>query len=94
MSQPTQNDNSAGNGAEQPAQAVSAKKEAGGITLFTFMGSLLAGWFGVQTKANRERDFEHGKFHHFIIGGIVFAVLFVLAVIGLVKVVLHFAMAT
>lgn len=62
------------------------------ITFFSFMLSIVAAWFGVQSKANRERDFQHGKFHHFVIGGIVFAVLFVLAVVGLVKLVLHFAM--
>ncbi len=61
------------------------------ITPWSFMGSLFAAWFGVQTKANRERDFEHGKIHHFIIGGFVFAVLFVLFVMGIVKVVMHFA---
>jgi hypothetical protein len=61
------------------------------ITPFSFMGSIFAAWFGVQTKANRERDFEHGKFHHFVIGGFVFAVLFILFVVGIVKVVMHFA---
>ncbi len=61
------------------------------ITPFSFMGSIIAAWFGVQTKTNRDRDFEHGKFHHFVIGGIVFAVLFILLVIGIVKVVMHFA---
>ncbi len=63
------------------------------ITPFSFMASIIAAWFGVQTRANRERDFQHGKFHHFVIGGIVFAVLFVLFVVGIVKVVMHFAMA-
>ncbi len=68
-------------------------KSAGGhkITPLSFFGSIIAAWFGVQTKSNRERDFAHGKFHHFVIGGIVFAVLFVLFVIGIVKVVMHFA---
>jgi Protein of unknown function (DUF2970) len=61
------------------------------ISPFSFMGSIIAAWFGVQTKANRERDFEHGKFHHFAIGGIVFAVLFVMFVVGIVKVVMHYA---
>jgi len=61
------------------------------ITPLSFFGSIVAAWFGVQTKANRERDFEQGKFHHFVIGGIVFAVLFVLSVVLLVKVVMHFA---
>lgn len=63
------------------------------ITPLSFMGSIIAAWFGVQTKANRERDFEQGKFHHFAIGGIIFAVLFVLFVVGIVKVVMHFAVA-
>ena len=61
------------------------------LTPFSFMGSIVAAAFGVQTKANRERDFEHGKFHHFIVGGIIFAVLFILLVIGIVKVVMHYA---
>ena len=61
------------------------------ITPLSFVGSIVAAWFGVQTKANRERDFEQGKFHHFVIGGIVFAVLLVLFVMGMVKVVMHFA---
>lgn len=61
------------------------------ITPLSFMGSIFSAWFGVQSKANRERDFEQGKFHHFVIGGIIFAVLFVLSIVGLVKVVMHFA---
>jgi hypothetical protein len=63
----------------------------GGITLLSFLGSLLAGWFGVQSEANRQRDFEHGKFSHFIIGGVVFAILFVLFVVMIVQIVLKTA---
>ena len=58
------------------------------ITPLSFIASLFAGAFGVQSEKNRERDFEHGKFSHFIIGGIIFAVVFVLAVIGIVQLVL------
>lgn len=61
------------------------------VSPIAVMKSVIAASFGVQTKTNRERDFEQGKFHHFVIGGIVFAVLFVLFLVGLVKVVLHFA---
>lgn len=64
------------------------QNQQSGITPLSFIFSLFAGWFGVQSKANRERDFEHGKFHHFIIGGFVFVVLFVLFVVGIVKVVM------
>ena len=62
-----------------------------GISPLSFIGSLFAGAFGVQSEANRERDFEHGKFSHFIIGGIIFAILFVLAVVAIVQIVLKAA---
>ena len=72
---------------DQTADTAPRKK----MSALSFMGSIFAAWFGVQTKANRERDFEQGKFHHFVIGGLVFAVFFVLFVVGIVKVVMHFA---
>jgi len=61
------------------------------ISPLSFMGSIFFAWFGVQSKANRERDFEQGKFHHFVIGGIIAAALFILFVVGIVKVVMYFA---
>ena len=64
------------------------KQSEKSITLFSFFGSLVAAWFGVSTKEKRERDFENGKFSHFIIGGIIFAILFVLMVVGIVNIVL------
>ena len=63
-------------------------KKKRGITPLSFIGSLFAGAIGVQSQANRERDFEHGKFSHFIIGGIIFAIVFVIAVIVVVQIVL------
>ena len=68
-----------------------SEKKKSGISPLSFMGSLFAGWFGVQSEANRERDFEHGKFSHFVIGGIIFAILFVLFVIVIVQIVLRTA---
>ena len=62
-----------------------------GITPLSFLGSLFAGWFGVQSEANRQRDFKHGKFSHFIIGGIIFSILFVLFVVMVVQIVLKTA---
>jgi|LGVF01.1.fsa_nt_gb hypothetical protein len=61
------------------------------VSVIGVMKSVIAASFGVQTNANRQRDFNQGKFHHFVIGGIVFAILFVFVLVGLVKVVLHFA---
>lgn len=62
------------------------------VSPFALMGSVVAGAFGVQTNKNRERDFQQGKFHHFVIGGILFAVLFVLFIVGVVKLVMSAAM--
>ena len=64
------------------------KDDGGKVSLFSLIGSLFAGAFGVQTDKNRTRDFTHGKFSHFIIGGIIFAILFVLVVYGIVQLVM------
>jgi hypothetical protein len=61
------------------------------VTVLTIIGSLFAGWFGVQNNKNRERDFTHGKFSTFIYAGIIFVILFVLGVIGIVQLVMKFA---
>ncbi|HIG44269.1 MAG: DUF2970 domain-containing protein [bacterium] len=50
--------------------------------------SVVAAAFGVQTQANQERDFANGKPIVFIIGGLVFTLLFVLSIIGVVNLVL------
>jgi len=52
------------------------------------VGSTFAAAIGVQKKANKERDFQHGRPLPFIIAGIVFTVLFVLAVFAVVQIVL------
>jgi hypothetical protein len=49
--------------------------------------SILAAGIGVQSEKNRQRDFEKGNPLVFIIGGIIFTVLFILtvaSVLGLV----------
>jgi len=61
------------------------------VTVLTIIGSLFAGWFGVQTNENRERDFTHGKFSTFIVAAIIFVILFVLFIVVVVNVVLHYA---
>lgn len=61
------------------------------VTVLTIIGSLFAGWFGVQNNKNRERDFTHGKPSTFIYAGIIFAGLFVLFVWGIVQLVMKLA---
>jgi len=46
---------------------------------------------GIQSKANRERDFEHGKPSTFIIAGIIFMVVFILGIVGIVQLVMTVA---
>lgn len=60
-------------------------------TLFQELGSVLASFFGVQSSANRKRDFSGGSAKRFIILGIVMTVVFVLTVFTVVKLVLRAA---
>ena len=53
--------------------------------------SVLSAFIGVQSNANRERDFSRGKLSHFIIIGLIFGLLFVLIIVGVVNLVLHLA---
>jgi hypothetical protein len=62
-----------------------------GLTLTQVIGSTLAAGFGVQKRANRERDFRYGRPAQFITAGIIFTVLFVLAIIVVVRLVLSAA---
>lgn len=55
------------------------------------IASVLASFIGVQSSKNRERDFKHGKFSHFVIVGLVMTVLFVLVLYGVVRLVLGLA---
>jgi Protein of unknown function (DUF2970) len=52
--------------------------------------STSSAFIGVQSNANRERDFSRGKISHFIWMGLLFGLLFVGTLIGVVQLVLHF----
>ncbi len=58
------------------------------VTLLTVIASVFASFFGVQKDKNRRRDFESGKFWHFFIAGLIFVLVFLLAVWGAVKYIL------
>lgn len=55
------------------------------------LSSVLWAALGVQSNRARERDFTHGKPSHFIVLGIGFTAVFVLVILGVVKLVLHLA---
>ncbi|HBX53860.1 DUF2970 domain-containing protein [Pseudomonas sp. UBA2684] len=61
------------------------------LTLWEMLQSVLAAALGVQSGKNRSRDFSRGKPSHFIMLGVLFTALFVLVIIAVVKLVLHFA---
>jgi len=62
-----------------------------GTGLLNIMKSTVAAVCGIQTKSNRERDFENAKPSAFIIAGLVFVVVFILSIYGVVQLVLSFA---
>ncbi len=64
------------------------KDEAKTPGFFTVMLSVIAAALGVQSEKNRERDFSQSSPLPFIVGGLVFTVLFVLTLVGVVMLVL------
>ena len=60
-------------------------------TFLQMLHSILAAAFGVQSGKNRARDFSQGKPGHFIALGLLFTLVFVLLLVGVVKLVLHLA---
>jgi Protein of unknown function (DUF2970) len=58
------------------------------LTLWQIICSVFAAAFGVQSDKNRERDFKQAKPSTYIIAGLIFTVLFVLAVAAVVNLVL------
>ena len=61
------------------------------LTFVELMKSTFSAFLGVQSNANRERDFKRGKLSHFIFMGILFGLVFVLTLVGVVQLVMHFA---
>ena len=60
-------------------------------TLWQVAKSVLAAMLGVQKSKNYQRDFQYGKPSQYIILGIVFVTLFILILVGIVKLVLSLA---
>jgi len=74
---------------EKPLKEPSPEEKP--LTFWQIAGSAAAAAFGVQSRANRERDFSRGKPLHFIVAGIVFTIVFVVIVASVVRFVLHSA---
>jgi len=60
-------------------------------TLWQVAKSVLAALLGVQKSENYQRDFQYGKPRQYIILGLIFVILFILIIVGIVKLVLSLA---
>lgn len=49
------------------------------------IGSVLSAAVGIRSNKNRELDVKHGKLSTFLIGGVIFVVLFVFSVYSIVQ---------
>jgi len=58
------------------------------ITFVQLLLSTFSAFIGVQSNANRERDFKYGKVSHFIAIGLLFGLAFILTLVGVVKIVI------
>lgn len=56
-----------------------------GTGFWAVVQSVLAAGIGVQSRANKERDFKHGRPIHFIVGGLIGTLLFVACVVLFVQ---------
>ncbi len=59
------------------------------ITFGKLLLSTFSAFIGIQSNANRERDFKHGKISHFILIGLLFGLVFILTIVGVVNIVLN-----
>jgi len=59
------------------------------ISFWQLLLSTLSAFIGVQSNANRERDFKHGKISHFIAIGLLFGLVFVCTIIAVVQIVMN-----
>jgi hypothetical protein len=59
------------------------------IGFWQLLMSTFSAFIGVQSNANRERDFKYGKISHFIGIGLLFGLVFVCTIIGVVQIVMH-----
>lgn len=66
---------------EQRGERPANQRKPGLIDVIKSVG---AAFFGVQSEANRRRDFSHGKLHHYVLVGLMATVLFVLVLAGIV----------
>ncbi|MEX1082418.1 MAG: DUF2970 domain-containing protein [Halofilum sp. (in: g-proteobacteria)] len=63
-------------------------RSAGRPGIIDVIRSVGAAFFGVQSEANRQRDFTHGKLVHYVVAGALATVVLVVSIWGLVQLIL------
>lgn len=64
-------------------------EQSKGTGFWSVVQSVMAAGIGVQSRANKERDFTQGKPLHFIVGGLIGTILFVVSVWLFVQYLIH-----
>ncbi len=59
------------------------------LSFFQMFFSTLAAMFGIQTKANLERDFKQGSAGNFVVIGIILVLIFIFTLVKVVSMVLE-----
>ncbi|MCH8106273.1 MAG: DUF2970 domain-containing protein [Proteobacteria bacterium] len=59
------------------------------ISYWQILLSTLSAFIGVQSNANRERDFKYGKISHFILIGLLFGLVFICTLVLVVRIVMR-----
>ena len=72
-------------------EGIKSNDQRKGIGFFNTLQSTIAAACGIQTKANRERDFANAKPSTFVIAGILFVIVFIFGMYGIVQLVLSLA---
>ena len=73
---------------DQPTPEREQAKERQGVSGLQVLQSTLAAALGVQSRKNRERDFQEGKASQFIFAGILFTLVFIGVMVTIVRTVL------
>ncbi len=75
----------------QNAKAEGDVEQKAPLRPWQVISSVFAAGLGVQSSRNRERDFKQGRFGVFIAAGLIFTLLFIVAVVAIVKIVISSA---
>lgn len=68
-----------------PPETAPNQNTGQGTGFFSMIKSIAGGMFGVQSEAQREKDFQQGSATQFIIGGIIFTLIFIFTILYFVN---------